>query len=44
MEISTSPYMILYIVQTLSEVLLDCRCSDWSGATRVEALGVGLKS
>ena len=40
---STSPFMVLYILQTLSDVLPDCRVSSWSCATKVEALEVRLK-
>ena len=37
-------FMIVYIMQTLSDVLLDCRFSSWSWATRAETLEVGLTS
>ena len=37
---STSPFMILYIMLTLSDVLLDCRFSSWSCATNAEALEI----
>ena len=39
---STRPFMSLYIMQTLSDVLRDCRFSNWNRATRGEALEVGL--
>ena len=36
--------MIVYIMLTLSDVLLDCRFSSWSCATNADALDVELKS
>ena len=41
---SISPFMILYIMFTLSDVLLDCIFSSWICATNVESLEVELKS
>ena len=39
---STRPFVTLYLKQTLSDVLRDCRFSNWNRATRAEALEVGL--
>ena len=39
---STRPFMELYIMQTLSDVLLDQKFPSWSWVTRAEVLEVGL--
>ena len=42
--ISTSPFMMMYLMRTLSDVLLDRWFSCWSGSTGAEALEVRLRS